>query len=68
MVDVSGPTDASLVVPPNSRKEFLLNAGSYLYMTHTPGGQALASTKGVFELGEGQMIEKDYYSDYEWQQ
>ncbi|MCB0209816.1 MAG: serine/threonine protein kinase [Anaerolineae bacterium] len=68
VVDVSGPTDASLVVPPNNRKEFLLNAGSYLYMTHTPGGQALASTKGVFELGEGQMVERDYYSDYEWQQ
>ena len=68
VVDVSGPTFVSTVIPPNNREEFYLAAGSYLYMTHTPGGHGLDPTKGVFDLGEGQLIEKDYYSDYEWQQ
>lgn len=68
IVDVSGPTFVSAVVPPNNREEFYLTVGSYLYMTHTPGGQGLDPTKGVFDLGEGQTIEKDYYSDYVWQQ
>lgn len=68
IIDVSGPTFASIVVPPNSREELYLDSGSYLYMAHTPGGGDLDATKGVFELGEGQVIERDYYSDYEWQQ
>jgi hypothetical protein len=68
VVDLTGSTSASALVPPYTQHEFLLGIGPYQYMVHTPTGAWLASTKGVFDLSEGQVVEKDYYSDYDWSQ
>lgn len=68
VVDIIGPTGASAVVDPDVVEEFLLNPGFYVYKTHTPGGRQLEPTEGKFDLGEGQVVERDYYSDYDWQQ
>ncbi|HXW01507.1 MAG TPA: protein kinase, partial [Anaerolineae bacterium] len=67
VVDLTGPTGTSKLVPPNSREEFLLTPGRYQCMVHTPTGQFLASRVLEFEVFEGQALEKDYYTDYDTQ-
>jgi hypothetical protein len=67
IVDLTGPTGASKLIPPNSRAEFLLAPGRYQCMLHTPTGQFLASRVLEFEVFEGQAVEKDYYTDYDRQ-
>jgi hypothetical protein len=67
VVDLTGPTGASKLVPPNGRQEFLLAPGRYQCMVHTPTGQFLASRVLEFEVFEGQALEKDYYTDYDTQ-
>lgn len=64
VVDITGAMITSAVVPRGSQHEFFLPAGSYIYMTHTPGGKGLEPTQGAFDLAEGQTIDKDYYSDW----
>jgi hypothetical protein len=66
IVDLTGPTPASKLVPPNQRHEFLLLPGSYQYIVHTLTGEHLETVVAIFDLAEGQVIEKDYYSDYDW--
>lgn len=65
VVDVTGTHITSAVVPRGGQHDFYLPAGSYIYLTHTPGGKGLEPTKGVFDLAEGQTIDKDYYSDWQ---
>jgi hypothetical protein len=67
VVDLTGPTGASKLIPPNSRAEFLLTPGRYQCMLHTPTGQFLASRVLEFDVFEGQALEKDYYTDYDRQ-
>ncbi len=64
VVDLTGPTNTSQLIPPNTRQEFLLTPGGYQCMIHTPTGQWLASRVLNFEVPGGQVVEKDYYTDY----
>ncbi len=65
VVDLTGPAPASVLVPPDHRHEFLLAPGSYQHIVHTPTGHWLATKVGTFNLAEGQVLERDYYSDYD---
>jgi serine/threonine protein kinase len=66
VVDVSGPISRSYLVPPNEQYEFVLEPGPYQYMVHTPTGEWLSPVVADFDLPPGQLVEKDYYSDYDW--
>jgi serine/threonine protein kinase len=65
VVDLTGPTGESKLIPPNSLQEFVLTPGRYQCVIHTPTGQWLASRVLEFDIFEGQAIEKDYYTDYD---
>lgn len=65
VVDLTGPTNASQLIPPYKQHEFTLAPGRYQCMVHTPTGQGLASRVLNFDLPAGQRIEKDYYTDYD---
>ena len=65
IVDLTGPTPHSTLVPPNEKQDILLLPGSYQYIVHTLTGEYLDTVVARFNLAEGQLIEKDYYSDFE---
>ncbi len=65
IVDLTGPTGASALVPPDSEEEFSLELGHYQLMVHTPTGNWLPSRTITFDLFEDQIVEKDYYSDFD---
>lgn len=65
VIDLTGPSSMSELVPPYSEETFALAVGRYQVMIHTPTGDWLASRTLHFELPEGQIVEKDYYSDYD---
>ncbi len=65
VIDLTGPTPESEVIPPWGRQQFVLSPGRYQLMIHTPTGQGLASRTLEFYLPEGQVTEKDYYTDYD---
>ncbi len=67
IVDLTGLTSASALVPPDRRQEFILAPGRYLCIIHTPTGQFLESRTLEFDIPVGQRVEKDYYTDYETQ-
>ncbi len=64
IVDLTGPTNASALVPPNRRQEFILVPGRYQCIVHTPTGQFLDTRTLNFDVSEDQRVEKDYYTDY----
>ena len=64
IVDLTGPTSASTLIPPGQRYEFLLQPGAYQYIVHTPTGRWLDTVVGYFDLASGQMLERDYYSEH----
>lgn len=64
VVDLTGPTSTSQLIPPNTRHEFALTPGRYQCMIHTLTGQWLASRVLNFDIPVGQIVEKDYYTDY----
>jgi serine/threonine-protein kinase len=66
IVDLTGPTNASTLVPPGQQHEFFVEPGSYQYMVHTPTGRWLEPVVAYFNLVPGQLIQKDYYSDHDW--
>jgi hypothetical protein len=66
IVDLTGPTPISKLIPPGKQFEFLLEPGPYQYIAHTLGGNELQTVVGNFDLSPGQRVEKDYYSDYDW--
>jgi serine/threonine protein kinase len=66
VVDLTGPTSISNLVPPHQRQEFVLEPGPYQYMVHTPTGEWLSPVVSDFDLPPGHQVEKDYYSDYDW--
>jgi hypothetical protein len=55
------------VIPPFNQKEFILTPGRYQMVLHTPTGKFLASRTLEFDLSAGQVINKDYYTDYDAQ-
>jgi hypothetical protein len=65
VVDLTGPASASHLIPPNTRHEFALSPGRYQCMIHTPTGQWLAARVLNFDVPEGQVVEKDYYTDFD---
>lgn len=65
VVDLTGPSSMSELIPPYDEATFALAEGHYQAMIHTPTGNWLASRTLNFELPEGQIVEKDYYSDYD---
>jgi serine/threonine protein kinase len=65
VVDLTGPASASQLIPPNTRHEFALSPGRYQCMIHTPTGQGLAARVLNFDVPEGQVVEKDYYTDFD---
>jgi hypothetical protein len=65
VVDLTGPVGASQLIPPHTRHEFALSPGRYQCMIHTPTGQGLAARVLNFDVPEGQVVEKDYYTDYD---
>ncbi len=67
IVDLTGPTNASQLVPPDQQHEFILAPGHYQMNLHTPTGQHLASRTLEFDLLAGQATPKDYYTDYDAQ-
>jgi len=68
IIDLTGPLPWSELIPPGQQQQFLLPAGSYQYIVHTPTGEGLKTVVGNFDLFPSQTIEKDYYSDYDWSQ
>jgi serine/threonine protein kinase len=64
IVDLTGPTSSSALVPPNRRLDFVLIPGRYQCIIHTPTGQFLASRTLEFDVPADQAVEKDYYTDY----
>lgn len=67
IVDLTGPTSTSNLVPPGQQHEFILTPGHYQMNLHTPTGQHLASRILTFDLLAGQAVPKDYYTDYDAQ-
>lgn len=67
IVDLTGPTSTSNLVPPGQQHEFILTPGHYQMNLHTPTGQHLASRTLTFDLLAGQAVPKDYYTDYDAQ-
>lgn len=65
IIDLTGPTNLSELIPPNSQKEVMLTPGQYQCIIHTPTGQWLASRTLYFDVREGQTVERDYYTDYD---
>jgi hypothetical protein len=65
VVDLTGPTTTSIFIAPNKREEVSLEPGSYQYIIHTITGQWLPTQIGTFALTEGQVVEKDYYSQHD---
>lgn len=65
IIDLTGPTSASQLVPPYKQYEFALAPGRYQCMVHTPTGQWLDSRVLNFDIFEGQTAQKDYYTDYD---
>lgn len=61
VVDFSGPTPDSLVVPPGAKQDFVLESGQYQYNGHQPGG-GFSVTPGEFELTE-QPVQLICYDD-----
>jgi LysM repeat protein len=49
IVDLSGPTPDSLIVPPGAKQQFILEPGDYGYNGHQPGGE-FAVAPGQFDL------------------
>jgi serine/threonine-protein kinase len=65
-IDLTGPGSfTSAVIPPSGEHELLLEPGSYQCMVHTLTGQFLAPRTLLFDLAAGQVVKKDYYSDYD---
>jgi hypothetical protein len=64
VVDLTGPSSTSQLIPPYKQYEFALAPGRYQCMVHTPTGQGLDSRVLIFDVPEGQVLEKDYYTDY----
>jgi hypothetical protein len=65
IVDLTGPISASQLIPPYKQHEFVLAPGRYQIMVHTPTGQGLTSRVLNFDMPAGQLVEKDYYTDYD---
>jgi serine/threonine-protein kinase len=65
IVDLTGPSSASQLIPPYKQHEFALAPGRYQCMVHTPTGQGLDSRVLNFDIVEGQTAQKDYYTDYD---
>ena len=63
IVDLTGPTPASLLVPPGGQEEILLQPGRYQVILHTPTGTGLSSKVGTFTVNGGQVMTQDYYSE-----
>jgi serine/threonine protein kinase len=67
VVDLTGPSSDSQLIPPYARHEFTLTPGGYQCIVHTPTGQWLDTRVLTFEVPADQTVEKDYYSDYDAQ-
>jgi hypothetical protein len=55
VIDFSGPTPDSLVVPPATQQAFVLEPGQYSYNGHQPGG-AYSLAPGQVQLEAGELI------------
>ena len=55
VIDLSGPTPDSLVVPPDGKQEFILEPGEYSYHSHQPGGD-FSVAPGGFDLETGEVL------------
>ena len=66
VIDFSGPTPDSLVVPPGATQEFFLEPGEYGYNGHQPGG-GFDVAPGQFELAIEQAIQLTCYDFIECQ-
>jgi serine/threonine-protein kinase len=67
IVDLTGPSNASQLVPPYQRQEFKLSPGRYQMILHTPTGKFLASRTLEFEAAAGQTVQRDYYTNFDAQ-
>lgn len=66
VIDLSGPTPDSLVVPPETKQEFILEPGQYQYDGHQPGG-GFDIAPGQFELTIDQPIQLTCYDSEQCQ-
>jgi uncharacterized surface protein with fasciclin (FAS1) repeats len=55
VIDLSGPTPDSLVVPPDGKQEFILEPGEYTYHSHQPGGD-FSVAPGGFDIETGEVL------------
>lgn len=65
IVDLTGPVNDSVLVPPYSQHEFVVEPGPYQYIVHTVTGKNLASKVKTFDLAPGQVVELDYHSPHD---
>jgi serine/threonine protein kinase len=65
VIDLTGPTNTSVVVPPYGNQEFSLESGPYQAIMHTLTGDFIPSRTIAFDIAPGQIIERDYYSDFD---
>lgn len=66
VIDFSGPTPDSLVVPPGTKQKFILTPGQYGYDGHQPGG-GFDIAPGQFELTTQQPIQLICYDNEQCQ-
>jgi uncharacterized surface protein with fasciclin (FAS1) repeats len=52
VLDLSGPTRDSLVIPPGAKQEFIIEPGQYNYNAHQPGGD-YSVQPGAFDIAAG---------------
>jgi len=55
VVDFSGPTPDSLVIPPGAQQAFVLDPGQYGYNGHQPGGD-FSFAPGQLQLEAGELL------------
>jgi uncharacterized surface protein with fasciclin (FAS1) repeats len=55
VVDLSGPTPDSLVIPPGAQQAFVLDPGQYGYNGHQPGGD-FSFAPGQVQLEAGELL------------
>lgn len=66
VIDLSGPTPDSLVVPPGAKQEFILEPGQYGYNGHQPGGE-FGVAPGQFDLTTQAPVHVICYDDEQCQ-
>jgi LysM repeat protein len=65
--DLSGPTIATMIIPPAGKQEFIIEPGNYTYNGHQPGG-GFTIAPGTFDIAAGKVTGIACYDNSQCQQ